>query len=427
MDSFRKRLKETAAGAIEQRREELAKLSGEIWRKPELGFEERTAHKLLTDFLESKGFCVERGYAGMETAFRASIGGGGHSTGDSGPNICVICEYDALPDIGHACGHNLIAEAGVAAALGLKAALESVTLVREELDQNPELCPSDSRDQSNLKFRVTILGSPAEESEGGKAFLIDRGAFEDIDVAMMVHPAPYSVLKPEFIAISKYDITYTGTASHAAAFPWEGLNALDAAVTAYNNLSVLRQQLEPSLCVNGIISNGGVKASIIPEKTEMVFYLRAPTLAELDILTCRVRACFEAAAVATGCELDMKLSESERTYEDLTSNQVLADVFGKNWSELGAEFQTALKESGSTDMGNVSHVVPSIHPMYLIGTGEVYHTKDFTGVTNTPEAHRSTLVAAKAMAFTCIDVATDPALLEVIKSQFRKDCRKDQS
>ena len=241
-------LKTLASSTIDENTEELKTIGEKIWSSPELCYKEYKAHDLLTGFLEKKGFSVERSYTGIETAFRAIFGSGR-------PNVCVICEYDALPEIGHACGHNLIAEAGVAAGLGLKAA--------QELSNAP-------------KGRLTVMGTPAEEGGGGKEFLIQNGAFEDIDVAMMVHPTPYSAVSAIWNCISSLQITYTGKAAHAAAFPWEGLNALDAAVMAYTSISVLRQQMKPKWRVHGVITNGGAKPNIIPEKTSMEYYIRAP-------------------------------------------------------------------------------------------------------------------------------------------------------
>ena len=386
-------LKAAAAASIDGCRDELQELSGEIWKNPELGFEEVKAHELLTDFLEKKGFAVERSYTGIKTAFRATFGSGR-------PNVCVLCEYDALPEIGHACGHNLIAEAGVAAGLGLKAALES---------------------KGAPQARVTVLGTPAEEGQGGKVYLIANGAFEDIDLAMMVHPSPASTacVSPVFQACLMLSITYTGKAAHAAAFPWEGVNALDAAVMAYTSVSVLRQQMKPTWRVHGVITNGGVKPNIIPEKAELHYYVRAPNIMELEELRVKVSACFEAAAIATGCQVEIKQPSDERLFLDLLSNPVLARMYKKIFSALNTfTLAGTVVESGSTDMGNVSYVVPSIHPMYFIGSGEVnYHTREFTSITNTPEAHAQTLVAAKAMAYTCIDVlSTDGALQEVKRS-----------
>ena len=386
-DLDRESLKSAASDCIDSCGNELNQISGEIWRNPEVGFEEYKAHDLLTGFLERKGFSVERSYTGIETAFRATFGSGR-------PNVCVICEYDALPEIGHACGHNLIAEAGVAAGLGLKAALES----------------------SNApKGRVTVMGTPAEETIGGKITLLKNGSFEDVDIAMMVHPAPYSVLKTQFIACREWKVTYTGKAAHAAAFPWEGVNALDAAVMAYSSISVLRQQMKPDHSVHGVITNGGAKPNIIPEKTSMEYFIRAPTRDEVDAFCKKVCACFEAAAEATGCRLEIEESPS---YDNMKSNDILAKIYLQNYKVLGRDMMEEMREIGSTDMGNVSYAVPSIHPMYKIGTGEVYHTRDFTSITNTPEAHAETLLAAKAMAHTCIDVLTTDRLLEEIKSKF---------
>ena len=388
----RESLKALASTIVDSCQQELYELSDEIWKNPELCFKEYKAHELLTSFLDRKGFAVERSFTGIETAFRATFGSGR-------PNVCVICEYDALPEIGHACGHNLIAEAGVAAGLGLKAALES----------------SDA-----LKGRVTIMGTPAEEGGAGKVYLIQNGAFEDVDIAMMVHPCPTFYLIASYLALAKLSVVYTGKASHAGAFPWEGVNALDAAVLAYNSISVLRQQMKPTWRVHGIIKNGGVAANIIPETTEMECMVRTPDREELKILLGKVKACFEAAATATGCQVE--IMEVGKVYENLLSNQVLAQAYGKNWKSLGVEFQQTAHVSASTDMGNVSYTVPSIHPKFGIGSGkEVNHTRGFTRVANIPEAHSTTLTAAKAMAYTCIDVLTTEGLLEEIKAQFRKD------
>ena len=382
-------LKCTASKCIDGCSEELYQISEELWKNPELGFEEYKAHEILTRFLEKKGFSVERSYTGIKTAFRATFGSGR-------PNVCMICEYDALPEIGHACGHNLIAEAGVAAGLGLKAALES----------------------SNApKGRLTVMGTPAEENLGGKINLVENNAFKGVDIAMMVHPAPYSILKTQFVACVELKVTYSGKAAHAAAFPWEGVNALDAAVMAYTSISVLRQQMKPDHSIHGIITNGGTKPNIIPEKASMEYFIRAPTKSEVYALTKKVRACFEAAASATGCQVDIE--ESSCNF-DMKSNNILATDYHENYQALGGcKMVEEWREIGSTDMGNVSYSVPSIHPMYKIGSGEVYHTREFTAVANTPEAHAETLVAAKAMAHTCIDVLTTDGLLEQIKKTFK--------
>ena len=398
-DIFAKQLKmddnvveKCVQGAIDSNRKDLQSLSEEIWHNPELSFEEHKAHQLLTDYLEKKGFSVERGCCDLSTAFRATYGSGGAS-------VCVICEYDALPEIGHACGHNLIAEAGVAAGLGVKAFLE----------------------ETGSSGRLTVLGTPAEEGGGGKVFMIEKGAFEGLDMAMMVHPSPFDCVIPGVLANHRFRINYAGKAAHAAGFPWEGVNALDAAVMAYTSISALRQQMKPTWRVHGIITNGGVKPNIIPEKTTMDCQYRAPNLTELQVLEGKLEACFQAAAQATGCTVNC--SKQGKLYRDLQSNPVLSRLYAENIKKQGVTecaYEGGLL--GSTDMGNVSHLVPSIHPVYRVGNGEVNHTREFTSVCNTPEAHQQTLTAAKSMALTCINVLTGgDKLLQDICAQFKKD------
>ena len=387
-------LRHVSSKVIDSKGEQLSSLSNDIWQNPELAFKEVKAHKLLTDFLDKEGFTVERSYTGIETAFKATFGSGR-------PNVCVICEYDALPEIGHACGHNLIAEAGVAAGLGLKAALES---------------------KDAPKGTVIVMGTPAEEGGAGKVLLIDNGAFKDIDIAMMVHPFPCDSVQPEFICVAERTITYTGKAAHAAAFPWEGVNALDAAVMAYTSISALRQQMKPTWRVHGIITNGGAKPNIIPEKSQLAYYIRAPSRSELETFLDKVTACFESAATATGCQVQITSPESAY-YLDIVHNPTLSELYLKNIKDLGVKDIKMVSDSptmASSDMGDVSHVVPSIHPVYAIGSGEVNHSRGFTAVANTPEAHRATLTAAKAMAHTCIDVLTTDGLLEKIRKDFEQ-------
>ena len=385
-------MKRVAILEIEKYSQELNKVGEEIWSNPELGYEEYKAHVLLTDFLERKGFTVERSYLGIKTAFRATFG---H---EAKPNICVICEYDALPEIGHACGHNLIAEAGIAAGLGIKAALEA---------------------NGAPKGRLTVMGTPAEEGLGGKVKLIEEGAFNDIDVAMMVHPCPHSILEPVFLANGKFKVTFHGKAAHAAAFPWEGINALDAAVLAYNNISVLRQQLKPTIRIHGIISNGGVKPNIIPELSVMNYYMRAPTREEVSELKPKLISCFEAAAKATGCTVDIDMNEPP--YEDMVHNKVMTSLYKTNAEQLDLTHIEYTTPCGSTDMGNVSHVVPAIHPMFQIGHDtRAYHTREFTAVANTPAAYQNTLNTAKAMAMTSIDLYVTPDLVQQAKQAFNE-------
>ena len=323
--------------------------------------------------------------------------------GSGVPNVCVICEYDALPEIGHACGHNLIAEAGVAAGIGVKAYLEST---------------------GTTAGTVTVIGTPAEEGGGGKVHLIEKGGFDGVDVAMMVHPAPSEIVIGLINARSSLQVEFTGKAAHAAAFPWEGINALDAVVLAYNNVSVLRQQMKPTWRVHSIISNGGTKPNIIPEKASLYYYIRAPSLEEIQQLREKVVACFEAAATATGCTVEIK--DVDVPYTNLHSNPVLARLYAANLEKSDIKNFVYEQESPwSTDMGNVSYVVPSLHPNYAIGSGkEVNHTREFTAIANAAEAHDKTLVIATALANTCIDVLKGgESLVKEIKDAFNKQVR----
>ncbi|KAK3506807.1 hypothetical protein QTP70_028370 [Hemibagrus guttatus] len=276
-------LKQLVCNSIDEAKDKLHLLGDAIWRHPELAYEERQAHETLVRFFtQEKGWTVEAHYK-LETAFRATWGPVGGGDGEAVVNVGFLCEYDALPAIGHACGHNLIAESGAAAALGLKAALESV-----------EAWP--------VPIKVTVLGTPAEEDEGGKVELLHEGAFEDLDVVFMAHPTQKNATYLPAMALHGLLVKYHGRASHASAYPWEGVNALDAAVMAYSNISVLRQQLKPGWRIHGIIKHGGVKPNIIPDYSELEFYLRTTSHRDLPIIRAKAEACFCAAAMATGCE-----------------------------------------------------------------------------------------------------------------------------
>ncbi|VDI01410.1 Hypothetical predicted protein [Mytilus galloprovincialis] len=565
-------LKQSIFQAIDEESEELEELSKEIWQKPELNFEEHYAHEKLTNFLESKGFNVTKKFV-LENGFKAEVG-----TGKNQPNIAIICEYDALPEIGHACGHNLIAEAGVAAGLGIKAAMEKM--------EKP--CG-----------RITVLGTPADEGGGGKIDMINKDRVTVRYIGKAAHAAVYpwngvnaldaAVLcyqtvsclrqqmkptwrvhgmktnksskqtrtgqlkvkmrscfdsaatgtgcqvsyefssKPYLNMVSNYrmadafrsnedfigvkfdakedeiggssdmgnvsqivpsihplynidtihgnhtkDFTTAsgdpkaqlhtlnqakamaltcldiltdenllkeirdefaesqcGKAAHAAAYPWEGVNALDAAVLCYQNVSCLRQQLKPTWRVHGkylnlggkktqgqiTTKNGGVKPNIIPEFSELEFYFRTPSKKELDKLRDKMKACFEAAALATCCQV--KYEFTGRPCLNVVTNKRLEAAFRGNAESLGVKFESAEGQiGGSTDMGNVSQIVPSIHPFYAIGTSSVNHSKDFALASGDQKAQLSTLTQGKAMALTCLELFQDKDLLKEIKEEF---------
>ncbi|XP_022291117.2 xaa-Arg dipeptidase-like [Crassostrea virginica] len=390
-------LKQAACDAIDKYADDLSSLAKEIWEHPELNFEEFYCHDYLTKYLEDKGFHVDRKYK-IDTAFRAVLG-----DKSLGPHVAVLCEYDALPEIGHACGHNLIAEVGVAAGLGIKAAFEKA---------------------GKPLGKLSVIGTPAEEGGGGKIVLIKNGVFDDVDVAMMSHPAPVDMLDMGFNAVNRVKITFKGRSSHAAAFPWEGVNALDAAVNAYQSVSNLRQQMKPTWRVHGIISKGGIKPNIIPDETELEYYIRAPTIKELDVLTEKVLNCFHSAAQATGCTVDIKFAENK--FMDLIHNKTLLKTYEDNIKTFGHYNRFPESEfpaGGSTDMGNVSYVVPSIHPMFYIGSDAFNHSKEFTKATGDPTAQPYTLTQGKSLAMTAIDVLSKPELLQKIKEDFATDIR----
>lgn len=383
-------LKRVAVTAIEKNASFLQSIGEQLWKNPEISFEEHKAHDLLALALEERHFRVDRSYLGMQTAFRATFG-----DTNKGPNVCVICEYDALPEIGHACGHNLIAEAGLAAALGIKAALE------------PEDAPKGS---------LIVMGTPAEEVSTGKISLIEKGAFDDVDLAMMVHPYPTSLSAPLCYALLELQVTFSKLTTVPA--EWAGPNVLDATVMAYNNVSMLRKHMMPNDRVHGVITQGGTSVTIIPEVTIMEWNIRTTNAKRLDELKQKVFACFEAAAIVCNCSVEIK--QLSPLCKDLITNKTLASLYCDNANTLDLNLSHEPTVTFSTDMGNVSYTVPSIHPMYSIGDGsQVNHTREFTMVTNTATAHTKTLIAAKATAMTALDVFITPGLLELIKNEFQ--------
>ncbi|KAH9512640.1 hypothetical protein Btru_039012 [Bulinus truncatus] len=317
--------KSLACEAIDRASESLTEISLDIWNHPELCFQEHHAHKLLTNFLEERDFKVQRCYK-LETAFKATVTS--KEENRETPNIGVLCEYDALPGIGHACGHNLIAIMGLSISLGIQEALV----------------------KNNLPGKLTVIGCPAEEGGGGKIDLINSGAFNDVDIAMMAHPSQYNVPKPVYVAMCPVNVTFKGKASHAASYPWDGINALDAAVLCYQSVSCLRQQMKPEWRVHGVITNGGEKPNIIPEKSELLYYARTPSLSELKELQRKLSGCFDGAAAATGCTVSYKFDE--KCYDSLKSNDTLASLYVANGESLGIEFEKdekkLIKQGGST-------------------------------------------------------------------------------
>jgi amidohydrolase len=379
--------KQRARSAVDGVADELVRISREIHAHPELALEERHAVAQLAPFLQAQGFEVETGVYGMETAFRGEWG--------HGPVTIAVCaEYDALPGIGHACGHNLIATAGVGAAVALIQAIE----------------PADAR--------VVILGTPAEELDGGKIVMVNAGAFDDIDVAMMAHPMPVNFADPPMLGVAHVDIEYRGKAVHASVAPEQGVNALDAMVTAYQAVAQLRQHIRRDARLHGIITYGGAAANIVPDHTTGTFYVRAAEPVYLRELKARVKACFEAGALATGCTLTMDW-HGDMEYAPLRNNRPMVEAYRRNGESLGTQFIDLKNVStGSTDMGNVSQVVPSIHPTFSVGQMIINHTPEFTAAAITDAAHASMLKTAQTLAMTGVDLALDPDLVKRAKADF---------
>uniref|UniRef100_A0A8D0G6P4 Peptidase M20 domain-containing protein 2 n=1 Tax=Sphenodon punctatus TaxID=8508 RepID=A0A8D0G6P4_SPHPU len=391
------RLKRAAGECIERGAGLLGALSGEIWSRPELAYEEHEAHGALTRFfscpeLPGAAWAVQPRYK-LLTAFRADWAAPGPALPPL--RLGFLCEYDALPGIGHACGHNLIAEVGAAAALGLKGALESL------LPQSPPL---------PRPVKIMVLGTPAEERGGGKIDLINAGVFDDLDVVFMAHPLQEDVSYSASMAIHQVTVKYYGKASHAAVYPWEGVNALDAAVLAYNNLSVLRQQMKPTWRVHGIIKNGGLRPNIIPSYSELEFYLRTPLMKELSVLIERAENCFQAAAVATRCKF--RTNDEHNQFCNPFSSGIL------NYGNGGTKC--------STDFGNVTFIVPGIHPYFYIGSDALNHTEQYAAAAGSEEAQFYALRTAKVLAMTALDVVFRPDLLEKVREDFRQATLKEE-
>jgi amidohydrolase len=384
-------LKDSIAQAVDRLADQLEALSHRIHAHPELAYQEVKACGWLGEFLTQQGYKVEPGVGGVETAFRATI-----ETGD-GPTIAILCEYDALPGIGHACGHNVIATAGAGAGAALAA-------VKAALPRG----------------RVQVIGTPAEEGGGGKVKLIKAGVFKDVDCAMMIHGFDRTILHQDLLGIARGTFEFTGKASHASADPWEGVNALDACIQMYNAVSMMRQQIRPDCRIHGIITSGGAAANIIPEYAASVFYVRAPRIDTMWDLFKRVTAAAEGAARATGCTL--KVTPHDSVYEPLKSSRVMLDLFAANMKTVGLTEGAPIPDRlGSSDIGNVSQVIPAIQPMVAIApTGMAIHTREFADAAVQPLARAGMVAAAKTMALTTLDLLADPARVKAAKDEFER-------
>ncbi len=374
--------KETAAAVVDARLAQLVALSHSVHATPELCFAETVSARTVADALRAGGLDVDEGVYDIPTAFESR-------SGDGELVVAVCAEYDALPDVGHACGHNIIAAAAVGAGLALAAVADEVGL------------------------QVRVLGTPAEEGGGGKVFMLDRGAFDGVHAAMMVHPWSVERLTGACLAVSHFDVHFVGREAHASAAPWQGVNALDAMTIAQVSLGLLRQQLPPGDQVHGMISHGGQAANVIPAKVSGRFMARSKTIEGLRVLEPRIRACFEAGALASGCSVSYE--ELSPVYSHMEADVDLVSAYRLNAESLGRTFEADDEDAPlptfSTDMANVSLVVPTIHPLIGIEThGAVNHQHEFAAACITPSADRAVRDGAVAMAWTAIDAALDVAL-----------------
>ncbi|MCB5909193.1 M20 family metallopeptidase [Streptomyces pinistramenti] len=370
-----------ARTAVAAAADDLLALSHQLHAHPEVAWEEERAARWTATALDELGYRVTPGICELPTAFSATVG--------SGPLHLALCaEYDALPGLGHACGHNLIAASAVGAAAALAPLVD------------------------DLGLTVTVLGTPAEEGGGGKILMLERGAFAGVHAAMMVHPGPVDVAEAEPFAVAHMEVGYRGKAAHAAAYPEQGRNAADAFTLAQVAIGLLRQQLPSTVRVHGMVTRGGEAPNAIPEQTLGRWYVRARTLEELAAVRPRVERCFEAGALASGCELHIE--DESPPYAEFRTDEDLLGLYRRHALEVGRRFTApgapeARMNRASTDMGNVSRVLPAIHPYIGIGSlPAVNHQKEFAAHCVRPDADRAVLDGAAALALTAVSAAADP-------------------
>ena len=383
------KLKLKAKDAVESHRRQLIQLSLNIHDNPELAFEEKKAMAWLTDYLESNEFHVERGIAGLATAFRATYGQGS-------PILALLAEYDALPKIGHGCGHNIIAASAVGAAVGSKPIIDQ------------------------LGGSIVALGTPGEEVFGGKINMVQAGIFNAIDAAMIVHPGVKNLLTLKALACTGVEVEFFGKPAHASAEPHKGINALEAIILAFNSINSLRQHIKEQARIHGIITDGGEAPNIVPAHSAAEFYLRAPDNEYLDELKRKVSNCLIGASTASGARLECRWDDI--AFDSMKNNETLAELYKQNLESLGRHVVAFNPEFGlgSTDMGNVSQVVPSIHPTIAIASPDVLgHTPEFAAAAASEGGHEGLMDAAKAMAMTIVDIL-QPGMLDKIKQEFRR-------
>lgn len=379
---------------IEKEKDKLVEMARAIHKNPEIGGEEVFAADLITGYLEEQGFKVWRGIGGLKTAFMASYG-------EEGFHIGFCSEYDALPDIGHGCGHNLIGIAGVTAGIALAASL------------------------GELPGRISVIGTPNEEDKGGKVDLVNTGVFDDVDAALMFHPGCSTSIHVDSLACRDYKFIFHGRSAHASCEPWEGRNALDGVIQTFNSVNALRQYLKEDVRIHGIITEGGLAPNVVPDRAVADFIIRSRDSIYLDEVVEKVIACARGAAMTTGTVLEA--CESGHPYDAMINNNILADLFAESLAEAGYKIESPHEEGrGSIDMGNVSRVTPSIHPVVAITDQWIPgHTREFTAICDTEEAYEVMLTVGLAMAITGHKVLSNTELQQKIKEEFASQVKKD--
>ena len=372
--------------------EELVQLSKYICENPELGHEEFKACAAHAELLKKHGFDVEVGYLGLPTAFRAT-----YDSGKPGPTVCYLAEYDALPEIGHGCGHNILGTVSTGSGILLSKVIDEVG------------------------GRVVIGGTPAEETSGGKVTFAENGAFDDIDVVLISHPMDEDLESGTSLALEPLQFTFTGKPSHAAAAPEKGINALDACLATFHNINALREHLLSSTRIHGIVKEGGVAANIVPERAVAQFYVRTTKKAYLKEVVEKVKNCAKAGALAAGAELE--ITNFELGYDDLLTNTTLQERHTKNLNEVGVtNIKKAHAISGSSDVGNVSYVCPTVHNDYnIFAEGEQTfppHTREFRDATLRPAALEAMRKNVVAQAMTGLNIILEPELLAAVKAEY---------
>lgn len=380
---------------IDKQRDEYINISHKIHSRPEIGNHEFFAFKLLTDTLADAGFCIKEAVAGHDTSFIARK----KSTKLEGPIIGFLAEYDALPGLGHACGHNIIGTISVAAAISLAKLLDEIG------------------------GEIVVLGTPAEEGgENGsaKASFVKHNLLKDIDVCLIIHPGNKTGVTGNSLAVDPFDFEYIGKSAHAAASPEKGINALDAVIQLFNGINALRQHVTTDVRIHGIITHGGEAPNIVPDYAKARFFIRAATRKTCSNVTEKIKNIAQGAALATGAKLNVIAFQNE--VDDFLINRKFDEIFVQSANLLGLEIDTEIEKGlGSTDAGNISHVVPTIHPHIKIGPSNLIgHTPEFCLAAVSEEADKALIIGAKALAITALTLTTDKEKLKEIKEEFHK-------